>query len=88
MANAPPTPPATTPAELQDAAQANLSIAETSASVPLQSDVQIRPEVYQTAVPAIGEAIAQKDYERLIQIAEETDFIVCFLVFLLIPVRY
>ncbi|KAF8965207.1 COP9 signalosome [Flammula alnicola] len=74
MVNGPPTPPATTPAELQDEARTTSSVADSSTSLPLQNDPQIRPEVYQSVMPAIAEAIARKDYKRLVRVAEEADF--------------
>jgi len=75
MVNGPPTPPATTPAELQDAARSTVSVAEPSVTLPPQMDAQLRPEVYQRAVQGIGAAIARKDYRSVGNIAGEADLI-------------
>ena len=72
MVNAPPTPPATTPAELQDEARTNPSTAVT-ASHSSQNAPQSRPEQYQGMLLLIGEAISAKDFSRLTRIAEEAD---------------
>lgn len=82
MVNGPPTPPATTPAELLDAARGTAPV-EPSVSLPPQIDAQLRPEVYQRAVQGIGAAIARKDYHSVGSIAGEADFIVCFVCILL-----
>ncbi|KJA27156.1 hypothetical protein HYPSUDRAFT_63416 [Hypholoma sublateritium FD-334 SS-4] len=75
MVNGPPTPPATTPVELQDAARSTASVAEPSVSLPPQIDPQLRPEVYQRALQGIGAALARKDYQSAGSIAGEADFI-------------
>jgi COP9 signalosome complex subunit 8 len=72
MVNAPPTPPATTPAELQDEARTNPSTTAT-ASPPPQAAPQSRPEQYQSMLLLIGEAVSAKDFFRLTRIAEEAD---------------
>jgi len=72
MVNGPPTPPATTPAELQDEAKASSSIADTPAP-PSAPNAQHIPEFFQTVIPQMAEAIAKQDYQRLVDIAERTD---------------
>ncbi|KAF9482813.1 hypothetical protein BDN70DRAFT_852734 [Pholiota conissans] len=76
MANGPPTPPATTAVELQDAARASAPIAEISAPATAQSDNLLRPEVYQRVIPAMVEAITQKNYQVLIDLAEEAEYMI------------
>ncbi|PPQ66464.1 hypothetical protein CVT26_011222 [Gymnopilus dilepis] len=69
MVNGPPTPPATTPAELrEEAAQA----AEAPSALP-QGLSQSKPEIYDTVIPLMAEAIVKHDYQTLVNIAEETD---------------
>jgi COP9 signalosome complex subunit 8 len=73
MVNGPPTPPATTPTELQDEARTNSSIADTSAPPSAPSVPQNIPEIFQTVIPQMAEAIAKNDYEHLVDIAERED---------------
>ena len=77
MSNGPPTPPATTPAELQDEARfSGQSITESSVSAapePPQTTQSV-PESYQSALPAMIETIARNDYQQLVKIAEYTDY--------------
>ena len=70
MANGPPTPPATTAAEIQDEARSNQSTVDSPAT---QNVSQNRPEQYQSVLLLIGEAISAKDFVRLTRIAEEAD---------------
>jgi len=72
MVNGPPTPPATTPAELQDEARTNPSNPAT-ARHSSQSAPQSRPEQYQSILLLIGDAISANDFSRLARIAEEAD---------------
>ncbi|KAF8911048.1 hypothetical protein CPB84DRAFT_1958196 [Gymnopilus junonius] len=64
MVNGPPTPPATTPAELYD---------EGTSAAEVFPPLANRPEMYQTVIPLMGEAIAKHDYQSLVDLAEETD---------------
>jgi COP9 signalosome complex subunit 8 len=69
MVNGPPTPPPTTATELQDEAREHPPVAETSTSLP-----QNRTENYQHVLVSIIEAISNKDYPQVINIAQETDY--------------
>lgn len=69
MVNGPPTPPATTAIELQDEARENPPISDASTSLPLD-----RTENYQHVLASIVEAISNKDYPQVINIAQETDY--------------
>lgn len=79
MVNGPPTPPATTSAELLDAARSTPSVPNYSLATHVHDDSQLLPEVYQRARQEFGAAIARKDYQSLVRIAEEIDIIVCTL---------
>jgi len=83
MANAPPTPPATTPIELQDEARSNAAAAASSSSTtateappaPVAAPpLETRPEIYQSMIPAIIDSISRNDFERLARMAEEMDY--------------
>lgn len=69
MVNGPPTPPPTTATELQDEARENPPIAEATTSLP-----QNRTDHYQHVLASIIEAISNKDYPLVINIAQETDY--------------
>lgn len=69
MVNAPPTPPPTTATELQDEARENPHIVEVSIPLP-----QNRTEHYQHVLASIVEAISNKDYAQVINIAQEMDY--------------
>ena len=69
MVNAPPTPPPTTATELQDEARETSPIVETSTSIP-----QISAEHYEHVLPSIIKGISDKDYQQVINIAQETDY--------------
>jgi len=69
MVNGPPTPPPTTATELQDEARENPPIAEPSTSLP-----QAMTEHYQHVLASIIEAVSNKDYPQIINIAQETDY--------------
>lgn len=73
MVNGPPTPPATTAAEIQDEARSNPSTVDSPATHSSQNAPQNRPEQYQSALLLIGEAISAGDFVRLTRIAEEAD---------------
>ncbi|PPQ93228.1 hypothetical protein CVT25_015226 [Psilocybe cyanescens] len=73
MVNGPPTPPATTPAELHDEARASIPLDYSSAPISVPTTSHPSPEVYQNAIPLMSEAIARDDYSRLVHIAERTD---------------
>jgi len=73
MVNGPPTPPATTPAELQDEARTATSSIAASSVPSVQNGPQNKPEVYQSVIPLMAEAIARGDYQRLVRIADDTD---------------
>lgn len=73
MVNGPPTPPATTAAEIQDEARSNSSTIDSSAVQSSQNAPQNRPEQYQSVLLLIGEAISARDFVRLTSIAEEAD---------------
>ncbi|KAF9566313.1 hypothetical protein CPC08DRAFT_814882 [Agrocybe pediades] len=73
MSNGPPTPPATTPAELQDEARLATTEASTSGAADTAPILQGIPEIYQSALPAMIEAIGRNDYKQLVKIAEHTD---------------
>lgn len=79
MVNGPPTPPATTPAELHDEARASIPLDYSSAPISVPTTSHPSPEVYQNAIPLMSEAIARDDYSRLVHIAERTDTSVCVL---------
>jgi COP9 signalosome complex subunit 8 len=70
MVNGPPTPPATTAAEIQDEARSNV---DSSAAHSSQNIPQNRPEQYQSVLLLIGKAISARDFVRLTSIAEEAD---------------
>jgi len=75
MVNGPPTPPATTPAELQDEARTSSSITDASAPPSAPNVPQHIPEFFQAAIAQMAEAITKEDYKRLVDIAEGTDSI-------------
>jgi len=64
-----PTPPPTTATELQDEAREISPIVEASASIPQNS-----AENYEHVLPSIIKAISDKDYQQVINIAQETDY--------------
>ncbi|KIK08237.1 hypothetical protein K443DRAFT_672732 [Laccaria amethystina LaAM-08-1] len=68
----PPTPPPTTAAELRDEARTAASTTHPATTAPSTAS-QPRPDHFQYRFPAIVEATSKKEYQRLIQIAEETD---------------
>lgn len=69
MVNGPLTPPPTTATELQDEARENPSTVEASTSLP-----QSRPEHYQDILASIAEAISNKNYSQVTNIAQEADY--------------
>ncbi|KDR81736.1 hypothetical protein GALMADRAFT_239914 [Galerina marginata CBS 339.88] len=73
MVNGPPTPPATTPAELQDEARTAASSIAASSAPTVQNVPQNRPDIYQSVIPLMAEAIARNDYQRLVRIADDAD---------------
>lgn len=74
MVNGPPTPPATTPVELQDEARANSSIQVLPTNPPsAPSTSSSLPEGYQNALILMADAISRKDYSTLVDISENTD---------------
>ena len=77
MVNGPPTPPPTTATELQDEARENPSTVEASTLLP-----QHRPEHYQHVLASIAEAISNKNYSEVTNIAQEADYEVSFFLFL------
>lgn len=82
-ANGPPTPPATTPVELQDEARANSSVSqppESSPNPPSQPLVSTSlPEGYQNAIILIANAVSRNDFLDLVAISEKTDINVRYL---------
>lgn len=70
MVNGPPTPPPTTATELQDEARENPLPAEAASSL-LQNPTE---QHYQHILASIIEAISNKDYPLVINIAQETDY--------------
>jgi len=69
----PPTPPATSPVELQDQARSN-QVRSASSQVVLET----RPDIYQNALPSIVDCIQRNDYAKLVSTTEQLDFIVIF----------
>lgn len=69
MVNGPLTPPPTTATELQDEARENPTSAEASTSLP-----ESRPEQYQHVLASIAEAISNKNYSQVTNIAQEADY--------------
>ena len=69
MVNGPPTPPPTTATELQDEARENPSTVEAPTSLP-----QSRPEHYQHVLASIVEAMSNKNYSQVTNIAQEADY--------------
>ena len=65
------TPPPTTATELQDEARENPSTVEASTSLP---SPQSRPEHYQHVLASIVEAISNKNYSQVTNIAQEADY--------------
>ena len=63
------TPPPTTATELQDEARENPSTVEASTSLS-----QSRPEHYQHILASIVEAISNKNYSQVTNIAQESDY--------------
>ena len=70
----PPTPPPTSAVELQD--QARSIARERSTTAQLASETGTRPEIYQSALPAIVETIQRNDYVGLVKVTERADFTV------------
>jgi len=68
----PPTPPPTSAVELQDQAR---SIARESSNTAqlASSETGTRPEIYQSALPAIIETIQRNDYVGLVKVTERVD---------------
>jgi COP9 signalosome complex subunit 8 len=67
--NGPPTPPPTTATELQDEAREHPPVAELPTSPP-----QNKTEHYQHVLASIIEAISNKNYSQVTNIAQETDY--------------
>ena len=86
MVNGPPTPPATTPAELEDAARRTGTASASEPSVllppqmnaPMRTNAPLRQELDLRVVQGMNAAIARKDYQSVGSIAGEADILVCF----------
>ncbi len=86
MVNGPPTPPATTPAELEDAARRTGTVSASEPSdflppqmnAPMRTNAPIRQDLDLRVVQGINAAIARKDYQSVGSIAGEADILVCF----------
>ena len=73
MVNGPLTPPPTTATELQDEARENPSTVEAPQEAPT-SLPQSRPEHYQLILASIAEAISNRNYSQVTNIAQEADY--------------
>ncbi|PPQ98851.1 hypothetical protein CVT24_003405 [Panaeolus cyanescens] len=67
MTNAPPTPPPTSPRELQDEARSNVM---DIAGAAQQLHSQPRPELYATVIPTLKAAISNHDHQHVLNVAE------------------
>jgi len=67
MVNGPPTPPATTPAELRDEGRA-----QSAHPQPTQSVATLRPETLRI-VKVFNDLVVRRDYARLVRAAEDVD---------------
>lgn len=70
----PPTPPATSPVELQDKARSGSN--STVQTAPQQSPSESYPDIYHRALPGIIDSIQRSNYNALVNMAEQIDFTV------------
>ena len=72
----PPTPPATSPVELQDKARsASISTVQAQAASQ-QSSSESHSDIYHRALPGIIDSIQRSNYNALVNMTEQIDFTV------------
>ncbi|KAG6898275.1 hypothetical protein C0992_000720 [Termitomyces sp. T32_za158] len=71
MAHGPPTPPPTTETEIQDQTRVAAENLPTALTPSMPSSTQL--DAFQTAFPAIVDLVSRKDFQSLIQVAENVN---------------